>query len=324
MNLRQMAIQKFMPSFMVGIFARPYIGGYSMAEALDLVVDLEKENHLLTTIDLLGEEVQDRNKALSNKDLYLRLIRETAELELGPERPTVSLKPSSLTVVKQTQPELDMDRDLLVENFREIFDLAREKDLDITIDMEDRFWTDVTIEIYTEFLKEGYNHVGTVLQTRLHRTEKDIENLPDNARIRLCIGIYQEPEPVATTDKKVMKDRMVTWGKKLLEQGIYTEFATHDEAVIQRFIDEVIIPGEYGADHFESQMLLGVPRTQIQQKLRQGAYREKLGPIKVRLYLPFAENKADAVTYCKRRLVENPSIVFYGLGNLAMKIFGKK
>ena len=35
-----------------------------------------------------------------------------------------------------------------------------------------------------------------MLQTCLHRTEADLETLPEGCRVRLVIGIYREPEEV--------------------------------------------------------------------------------------------------------------------------------
>jgi hypothetical protein len=56
-------------------------------------------------------------------------------------------------------------------------------------------------------------------------------------------------------------------------------------------------------------MLLGVPRTQIQQEI------VKRGQI-IRLYVPFAEDWKYAVRYMKRRLAHSPSMAFMVMKNL--------
>ena len=41
------------------------------------------------------------------------------------------------------------------------------------------------------------------------------------------------------TDKAAMKTRMLDYGRTLLERGHVVEFATHDEACVRRFVDEL-------------------------------------------------------------------------------------
>ncbi len=44
--------------------------------------------------------------------------------------------------------------------------------------------------------KAGYENLGTVLQSRLFRTMQDIERFQEGMRVRLVIGIYQEPNAI--------------------------------------------------------------------------------------------------------------------------------
>lgn len=320
MSLKSLVIEK-MPTFLMGFFARPYMGGYSVLEALATAKRLQEEKSILSTIDVLGEEVRTREKSFYNKDLYLRLLK--AVLDAGyteEDRPSVSIKLSSLTRVENHPERVEIDGPLLEENLREILEYGREKSLKITIDMEDHRWTSLTLEQYKRFFEEGHTNLGTVLQTRLHRTEKDIEELPPRCRVRLCIGIYTEPSEIALIDKREMKDRLVSWGKKLLEKEIFTELATHDIEAIQKFLGEVYQPGKH-RDLFEIQMLLGVPRDKLQGDLIRGSYGESAGSFKVRLYVPFAENRQDALAYCRRRLLANPSLISYGMYNFFRRLW---
>ena len=81
-----------------------------------------------------------------------------------------------------------------------IKDAARKKVL-VTIDMEEHDYTDLTLSLYKK-LRKNYDNVWGVLQSRLFRTEKDIDNLVGfNAHIRLCIGIYLEPADISLQKK---------------------------------------------------------------------------------------------------------------------------
>ena len=106
----------------------------------------------------------------------------------------------------------------------EIAQLAKEAGVALTIDMESHEWTDFTLDLAIRLFRDGYD-VGTVLQTRLERTADDLRRIPTAMRIRMVIGIYQEPKSIAITDKRQMKQRLVTQSQKLLEQGVFVEFA---------------------------------------------------------------------------------------------------
>lgn len=317
MGLKEFLIEYGMPSWLVGFFARPYLGGDSMEEALELSLEIYRRHGFHATIDLLGEEVLSLEKARLNKGVYLDLIRSIVEFSTRFDfpPPTVSLKPSSLVAVRRVGGELELDRGVLEGHLEEVVSLAKEEGLGVTLEMEDRSWTDLTLELYRKFWRAGYTNLGTVLQSRLHRTQRDVEELPEGSRVRLCIGIYREPAEVALTSKAQMKERILVLGRRLLERGIYTEFATHDGVLIRRIVEEVLLPGGYGEGSFEFQMLLGVPCLGLQRSLVSGEFCSELGGVILRLYVPFAQHRKDAIAYCKRRLMANPSMIRYGLGN---------
>ena len=174
--------------------------------------------------------------------------------------------------------------------------------------MEERRWTDLTLDLSIGLFERGFD-VGTVLQTRLFRTAKDLERIPPGMRLRLVIGIYPEPESHAITHKREMKELMVTQARRLLERGCFVEFATHDEEFIERFAREV---APMAPDRCEVQMLLGVPRTRCQRHLLDGSWGI---PLPVRLYVPFAIGWDDATAYLRRRMQESPSMIWLVLRN---------
>jgi proline dehydrogenase len=113
---------------------------------------------------------------------------------------------------------------------------------------------------------------------------------------------------VAYQDKPTMKERLFEYVPLLLDQGHYPEIATHDEPLIRRCIEYLDQRG-CPKTAYEFQMLLGVPRQQIQgQIVSDGRL--------MCLYVPFAEEWKYAVAYCKRRMAANPMMGAYVMKNL--------
>ena len=294
---------RLVPAPLVRWFARPYVAGCSLDAALDVAARIWRDKGLLATLDVLGEEVREKARVDQNVRLYASVIDalgRDARFADRPTRPSVSLKPSAFTAGGPEEAKAPI---------AELAARARDRDVALTIDMEDRRWTDFTIDLATGLFAKGHD-VGTVLQTRLNRTEKDLARIPPGMRLRLVIGIYPEPEGVAITDKAAMKERMVSFARRLLERKVFVEFATHDAHAVERFQREV---APLDPDRCEVQMLLGVPRTDLQERVRKGG----LGPaLPVRLYVPFADGWEDATAYLRRRMAESPSVAWLVLRNL--------
>jgi proline dehydrogenase len=224
-------------------------------------------------------------------------------------RPSVSLKLSSYT----TDP---LDRGGSAATSREavfrIAERAQARGIGLTIDMEGHAWTDFTLDTLRDLHRAGHTDVGAVLQTRLHRTAADLEALPPRCRVRLVIGIYQEPPSHAIQDRREMKQRLLEYGARLLDRGHYVELATHDEAVVWRFVDHVVPAAGVGTDRFELQMLYGVPRNKLLGELVDRGLR-------ARLYVPFALSWPLAIRYLRRRLDEYPAMMWLVTKNLLLR-----
>jgi len=311
---------RMLPGPLVKVFARPYVAGASLREALAVVESLH-EKKLLSTMDLLWEDIHYQDEVDAVINVYTQMIQACAAY---PEnwRPTVSLKPSSYTT-KALQRGEGMDAAGSREAILTFSEEAKAKNVGLTIDMEDHHWTEWTLRLLEEIWAAGGFHVGAVLQTRLNRTREDLERIPPEARVRLVIGIYNEAPEIAITDRAQMKVRMLEYAEILLKKGCFVEFATHDERVIHRFLEEVVPEAGVDASRFELQMLYGVPREGIQQQLVQGKL-GALGPVSVRLYVPFATDWSLATAYCKRRLLENPQMATAVLKNLGRALLGRK
>lgn len=292
------------PSPLVKLFASPYVAGDSIQAATDTARQFWEERQVCSTIDLLGEELESDDEVQYTVGVYERLID-----ALGSQKyATLSLKPTQLGSHRGTEHCLEVIRGIVA--------LAEKQDIKVTLDMENHPYTDMTLDIF-HAIKKDHPTFGAVLQSRLFRTGKDIKSLKGlNARIRICIGIYNEPKDVALQNKPEMKKKLLEYVEVLFKEGHYPEIATHDKAVI---IEAINIAERLNMkkDQYEVQMLMGVPMQAYQDELVRNG-------ILVRLYVPFAEKWKFAIAYCKRRLAANPAMAAYILKNIFKKTAGKR
>ncbi|BBB33640.1 proline dehydrogenase [Thermotomaculum hydrothermale] len=309
MSIRNIIVN-LMPSPLVKVFARPYVAGQGIDAGINTAKKLWEEKKLHSTIDLLGEEIKEKEEIENNVQIYFNLLDKLGKQEFA----SVSLKPTQLGVYREGGKIYGVD--YCYENIEKIIKKAKGYGIHITIDMEDHPFTDLTLDMFKS-LRNKYDNVGTVLQSRLFRTKQDILNLPTDkmCKIRTCIGIYKEPPEVALQDKRQMKEKLFEYMVLLLERGHYPEIATHDEKLIERCI-EYLDKNNVPKDRYEFQMLMGVPREKIQRKI------VERGNV-MRLYVPFAEKWKYAIAYCKRRLAANPMMGAYVIKNLFGKTTGR-
>ena len=174
----------------------------------------------------------------------------------------------------------------------------------LRIDMEGSAYTQRTIELVKR-VRARNPAVGTVIQSYLYRSEKDVgELLACGCRIRLCKGAYKEPEDVAFPRKADVDANYIRLMQILLSSGFCHAIATHDPKIIAATIRHAAAKG-ISKEDFEFQMLYGV-RTDLQRRLVKDGYR-------VRIYIPFGN---DWFPYFMRRLAERPANVGFILRNL--------
>ena len=291
----------FVPKPIVGVFSRPYIAGEHMSDAVRVVRELMAEG-ACATIDVLGEEVKDKEKASNALANYMRVLDVIQEEKLDAN-----------ISIKLTQLGLKIDKEFCFENIRTLVEAAKNHGNFVRIDMEDSSCTTDTLDIYRR-LREEFDNVGTVLQAYLRRTIQDINDLlPLKPNLRLCKGIYVEPREIAYKDKVIINKNYAYALEKLLTGGAsYVGIATHDEKLVWealRIIDQFHID----KSRFEFQMLLGVD-PQLRRIIINSGY-------KLRVYVPFG---TEWFAYSTRRLKENPNIVGYVLHNLWDKLRGHK
>ena len=292
------------PTPLVKIFANPYVAGDSIDAAVSTAQTFWTKRRIGSTIDLLGEELDKDEDVQYSVGVYEKLIKALGKQDFA----TISLKPTQLGSHKSTEHCLNIIRGIVAH--------AAEYDIKVTLDMEDHTFTDMTLEIF-QAIHQEFPTFGTVLQSRLFRTDDDIKSIEGlNARIRICIGIYNEPKEIALQNKAEMKTKMLSQLEVLLKDGHYAEIATHDEAVIRESIN-IAEKLNIGKDRYEVQMLMGVPKQDFQDQLTKDG-------ILVRLYVPFAEKWKYATAYAKRRLCANPAMAAYIIKNIFHKASGKR
>lgn len=290
------AIIDLAPGPVVRVFAAPYVAGQGIESGVRKADEIWRTDRLHSTVDLLGEEVFEREEVEATVGVYHRMIDQLS----GRDYASISLKPTQLGIHESEA--------YCLENIRRVLARAAAARIHVTVDMEDHDFTDVTLRLF-KALRNEFDNVGTVLQSRLFRTKDDILALHTKpCRVRICIGIYREPKAIACQDKPAMKEKLFEYVQLLLDRGHYPEIATHDEPLIHRCIEYLDKRG-CARDAYEFQMLLGVPRHEIQtQVVGDGRL--------MRLYVPFAEEWKYAIAYCKRRMAANPMMGAYVMKNL--------
>ena len=269
-----------------------FVAGETLEQALAVARKLNAEG-ISVTLDHLGESVSNLDEAAEARDVYLRTLDAIHQNAI---EGNVSLK--------LTQFGLDLSFDECLANVDRLVRRAAELKSFVRVDMESSQYTDRTLEL-VHTLFERYGSVGVVIQSYLHRSQADVEELcARKIRVRLCKGAYLEPASVAFPEKTLVDRNFLDLTWYLLERGTYPALATHDEAIIRQtiaFVEERKIP----RDAFEFQMLYGI-RRDLQDRLVKQGYR-------LRLYVPFGK---AWYPYYMRRLAERPANVLFMLRNL--------
>ena len=296
------------PRFIVGRVASRYVAGATLDDALRVVGELNRQG-AMATIDLLGEEVSERGKALAAVDEYLRVFAAIHERGLD-----------SNVSIKLTLLGLKVDESFCRDNVDTIAAAARSRGNFVRIDMEDSSCTDATLRIYRE-LQARHGNLGVVLQAYMRRTLGDIADLQPGApqgaqgargaqagaNVRLCKGIYVEPRRIAWKGHDTVRANFVRALEKLIETGAYPAIATHDEflaAAATALIDRHGLRRE----QYELQMLLGVDQ-ELREILIAAGHR-------LRVYVPYGR---DWYPYSIRRLRENPEVARHVLRALVAR-----
>jgi proline dehydrogenase len=284
----------YVPKPIVWRFSRRYVAGVDLVSAFDVVRALNRQG-CSATIDVLGEDSTTHDEVNTARDLYLEALEGIRDQRLDCN---VSVKLSDMG--------LRFDEQRCQDVLREIVDSASAHGNFVRIDMEDSSVTSVTLEIYRR-LRERRDNVGAVIQSCLRRSPGDVRRLLDagTAHVRLCKGIYIEPEDVAWTDPGKINDAYRGLLEQLFEGGAEkVGIATHDPSLAEH-AEATIRRLGIDRSRYEFQMLLGVAGALRDRLVRDGH--------PLRVYVPFGERWH---AYSMRRLRENPGIATHIVRNL--------
>lgn len=277
------------PKAIVGRVASKYVAGSTLDDAVRVLRDLNAKG-AMATLDVLGEEVHEREKAIAAVDEYLRALDRIDREKIDSN---VSIKPTMLG--------LKIDEGFCHENIGRIVERAKGYGNFVRIDMEDHTTTDATLRIYRD-LQGRFGNVGCVLQAYMRRTLRDIDGLPaEKPNVRICKGIYVEPRTIAWKGFDTIRANYVQALDKLLSRGVYTGIATHDE-YLACAASALVDKHGLKPDQYEFQMLLGVDE-ELRRILIEAGHR-------LRVYVPYG---ADWYAYSMRRLRENPEVASHVL-----------
>lgn len=269
-----------------------FIAGETLEEELAVVRRLNNE-HILATLDHLGESVKSKEEGDASVASYLLALERIAEAKL---KATIS--------IKLTQFGLDFGEQRCLDNVRQLACKAKTLGNRVEIDMEASQYVDATLGIVHR-LHEETGAIRAVVQAYLYRTFEDTSALCDaNIPVRLVKGAYKEPSSVAFPKRKQVDDEFIRITRLLLDRGVDPAIATHDENLIQETTRYTAQRGA-GKDRFEFQMLYGI-RRDLQSRLVQDGYR-------LRLYVPYGE---AWYPYFMRRLAERPANVLFLIRNV--------
>ncbi|KEF34158.1 proline dehydrogenase [Deinococcus sp. RL] len=267
--------------------AQRFVAGEDTASAIRAVQDLARDG-ILGNLDLLGEFVATPAAANDFAEKVLHLLDEAHAAGLTPY---VSVKLSSVG-----QGQTAGGEDLGLVNARRIVGRAKAYGGFVCLDMEDHTRVDQTLAQFRALVGEfGREHVGTVLQSYLYRSEADRDSLDDlRPNLRIVKGAYLEPPSVAMPHKADVDASYRRLVYAHLKAGNYVNVATHDESIIEDVKMYALAHG-IRKDAFEFQMLYGI-RRDLQQALAREGYR-------VRAYIPYGR---DWYPYFSRRIAETP------------------
>jgi proline dehydrogenase len=318
-----------------------YVAGESSEDAVEVARTLRSAG-LLVTLDYLGEDTTDAQRAAATAAQYVHLLGKLAAEGLTEGGAVeVSVKPTAIGLLLglndegadagRRPPESMADpvagraaggpvppgrpsgesspREIGVriatEHLERIVTAARDAGTTVTVDAEDHRTTQAGLRVAAA-LRPRFGSLGSVLQAALRRTEADARELAAPAvRVRLCKGAYAEPASEAYDVRHDIDKSFARCLRILMAGPGYPMIATHDPRLIA-------ITRSLGmarpAGSFEYQMLYGVRPDEQRRLAASGA--------KVRVYVPYG---GDWYPYLVRRLAERPANLALFLRSLGSK-----
>lgn len=218
--------------------ARKWIAGYSSTDAIKAALDANRRG-MSAILNFLGEDAADDGQVGATVDEYLSLMGMMRDKNV-----------QGCASVKPTQLGLAINYEKCLQNFKKLAARARDLGQFLWIDMESAKFTEDTITLYLELLKENPG-VGIAVQAYLKRSGADLLHIIEHGgKVRLVKGAYHELEEHAFASREEVDDNYLHLLKMLAGGGNFFAVATHDSTLI----DEAIRRG----GKCEFQLLMGI------------------------------------------------------------------
>src|SRR5712692_609251 len=271
--------------------SRRFVAGETLDDAIEATRVLNQRK-MHVSLDHLGENVTDAKEAIATAQDYIATLDRINQTGVDAN---ISIKLTALG--------LDISQELCEQNLCRILEHAQPFPIFVRIDMEGSAYTEQTVNITLRMHKQ-FEHVGTVIQSCMHSSKKDVEELiAQGVRVRLVKGAYKEPKTIAFQQKSEVDHNFIRLMTMLLQRGNYPAIATHDEAIINATCKFARDNG-ISKSAFEFQMLYGI-RRDLQQKLVSQGYQ-------VRVYVPYG---SQWYPYLMRRMAERPANLVFVMSN---------
>jgi RHH-type transcriptional regulator, proline utilization regulon repressor / proline dehydrogenase / delta 1-pyrroline-5-carboxylate dehydrogenase len=293
-----------------------FVLGQTIAEALHRA---RSHAEFRYSFDMLGEGARTANDAQKYFDAYgaaIAAIGSSAGNAGLPGRAGISVK---LSALHPRYEAISRERVLteLVPRLIELARMAKERDLQFTVDAEEADRLELSLEVIAAVLGDGalrgWDGFGLAVQAYQKRALDVIDWIQETATalgsrltVRLVKGAYWDTEikraqerglagyPVFT--RKAMTDLCyMACVKKLLaaRERLFSQFATHNALTVASVIEDA-----GGVDGFEFQRLYGMGEALYDALLAE------LPETVCRIYAPVGGHR-DLLAYLVRRLLEN-------------------
>ncbi len=275
--------------------SRRFVAGEALDDAIEATRALNQRS-MHVTLDHLGENVSDAREAASAAQDYIAILDRIKQADVDAN---ISIKLTALG--------LGISQELCEQNICRILEYAQQFPIFVRIDMEGSPYNERTVDITLRMHKQ-YEHVGTVIQSCMLNSKKQVEELiAQGVRVRLVKGAYKEPKTVAFQQKSEVDHNFVRLMTMLIQRGNYPAIATHDEAIINATCKFARAHG-ISKSAFEFQMLYGI-RRDLQEKLVSQGYN-------MRIYVPYG---SQWYPYLMRRMAERPANLLFILSKALRK-----
>ena len=293
-----------------------FVLGQTIQEALSRA---GSHREFLYSFDMLGEAARTGEDAKRYFESYanaIDAIGKSGGNEALPKRPGISVK---LSALHPRYEPLSRDRvlDELVPKLLELAQLAKQHELNFTIDAEEADRLELSLDVIAAVLRDsslaGWDGFGLAIQSYQKRASAVIDWIADLAdtldrrlMVRLVKGAYWDTEikraqergladyPVFT--RKAMTDLCyLDCMRKLLaaRPRLYPQFATHNALTVACVIEDAA-----GTSGYEFQRLYGMGEALY------GTLLAELPDLTCRVYAPVG-GYSDLLAYLVRRLLEN-------------------